>query len=71
MYLVACLISSVYAASLRGLQLDFHYMPQLLVQSGTKCFGLMFDAGSSGTRVYVYNWDCRQTQTLSYINLEE
>ncbi|KAM3129195.1 hypothetical protein pb186bvf_018670 [Paramecium bursaria] len=31
----------------------------------------MFDAGSSGTRVYVYSWDCRQSQTMPYINLNE
>ncbi|KAL0478804.1 ectonucleoside triphosphate diphosphohydrolase [Acrasis kona] len=28
-------------------------------QAPTKCYGIMFDAGSSGTRIYVYNWPCR------------
>lgn len=25
------------------------------------CYGVMFDGGSSGTRVYVYSWDCRES----------
>ena len=25
------------------------------------CYGSVFDAGSSATRVNVYSWDCRET----------
>ncbi|CAD8124942.1 unnamed protein product [Paramecium sonneborni] len=38
---------------------------------GSKCYGVMFDAGSSGTRVYVYQWNCRETQTMPYVSLSE
>lgn len=31
----------------------------------------MFDAGSSGTRVYVYSWSCRENKTMAYINITE
>lgn len=24
-----------------------------------QCYGAIFDAGSSGTRVYIYEWNCR------------
>ncbi|KAM3129211.1 hypothetical protein pb186bvf_018686 [Paramecium bursaria] len=34
------------------------------------CYGVNFDAGSSGTRVYVYNWQCRQVQSIPLINEE-
>jgi apyrase len=31
----------------------------------------MFDAGSSGTRVFVYSWSCRENKTMAYINITE
>lgn len=31
----------------------------------------MFDAGSSGTRVYIYKWACRKTKTLPLVDIEE
>lgn len=31
----------------------------------------MLDAGSSGTRVHVYNWLCREIQTLAYVDIIE
>lgn len=33
------------------------------------CFGSMFDAGSSGTRVYIYTWPCRTANTYPLIDL--
>ncbi|CAD8122222.1 unnamed protein product [Paramecium sonneborni] len=38
---------------------------------GLKCYGVMFDGGSSGTRVYVYQWNCRESQTMPYVSLSE
>ena len=31
----------------------------------------MFDGGSSGTRVHIYSWECRQIQTMAYIDITE
>jgi len=28
------------------------------------CPGIVYDAGSSGTRVYIYEWDCRTSWTV-------
>jgi len=39
---------------------------QMVMDAGfTTCYGVMLDAGSSGTRVYVYNWPCRSVQTMA------
>jgi hypothetical protein len=35
------------------------------------CYGVMFDAGSSGTRVYVYKWPCRVIQSMVNVNIGE
>ncbi|CAD8196466.1 unnamed protein product [Paramecium pentaurelia] len=52
--------------------IDQHYQPLNWFQYGdTTCYGVMFDAGSSGTRVYVYSWSCRENKTMAYINITE
>ncbi|CAD8186828.1 unnamed protein product [Paramecium octaurelia] len=63
MLLVATLISAVY--SFRFLATDDN------LQSTPQCYGAIFDAGSSGTRVYVYQWSCREGWTLPMIDLSE
>lgn len=35
------------------------------------CYGAMFDAGSSGTRVYVYKWDCRDIKEVPLVDITE
>ncbi|CAD8108717.1 unnamed protein product [Paramecium primaurelia] len=46
-------------------------IPNLWNIQASTCNGVMFDAGSSGTRVYVYSWNCRETQTMPYVTLSE
>ncbi|CAK68327.1 unnamed protein product (macronuclear) [Paramecium tetraurelia] len=46
-------------------------IPNLWNIQASTCYGVMFDAGSSGTRVYVYSWNCRETQTMPYVSLSE
>ncbi|KAL0486860.1 ectonucleoside triphosphate diphosphohydrolase [Acrasis kona] len=36
-----------------------------------KCYGVVFDAGSSGTRVYVYKWECRKTFSTPKVDIAE
>lgn len=44
--------------------LQFHFNRFALYKQNNNpiCYGVNFDAGSSGTRVYVYKWSCRRTQ---------
>ncbi|KAL0481942.1 apyrase [Acrasis kona] len=35
------------------------------------CYGVVFDAGSSGTRVYVYKWECRKTSSTPRLQVSE
>ncbi|CAD8083854.1 unnamed protein product [Paramecium primaurelia] len=63
MLLVASLICIVYSKRFLTSVEDLQNTPQ--------CYGSIFDAGSSGTRVYVYQWSCREEWTLPMINLTE
>ncbi|CAD8093950.1 unnamed protein product [Paramecium sonneborni] len=41
------------------------------LKNNPQCYGSIFDAGSSGTRVYIYQWNCRKEWTLPMVNLSE
>lgn len=69
MLLLFTLLSGIIANNLRfrGNEVSF----DLWNMGMQTCYGVMFDGGSSGTRVYVYSWDCRESQTMPMITLSE
>ncbi|EGR31826.1 hypothetical protein IMG5_101400 [Ichthyophthirius multifiliis] len=40
-------------------------------ESQDKCYGIVFDCGSSGTRYYVYQWECRSESSLPQLDFSQ
>jgi hypothetical protein len=49
----------------------FSYGSSATTAAADTCYGVMFDAGSSGTRVSVYSWPCRTISILPHVNIGE
>ena len=62
-------IKMIYLTLFFTLALSKRFLEDL--SSIPKCYGAIFDAGSSGTRVYIYEWECREQWVLPMVDAKE
>jgi apyrase len=69
--LLSCVILTLRAREMASVNMKLT-MDRFLMykqQSYETCYGVEMDAGSSGTRVYVYKWPCRQTSIAPRLDI--
>jgi apyrase len=66
---VVLVLVQVFVANAEGLMIPA--FRNLMQSSSSTCYGVLFDAGSSGTRIYVYKWPCRTVQSPPKIVVTE